>query len=130
MHFSQAIVLAFLAAAVQAGGKAGRTFSVNHFFGDGPLTMGRMDPIVNPGVASGHVHAIQGGNAFALTMSDTDAVDKSTCTSSRVKNDKSNYWTPSLYFQDPKNGSLISVPMFYMNVYYLLVSLVNNSDLS
>ena len=43
----------------------------------------------------------------------------STCTSSLVKNDKSNYWTPSLYFQDPTSGELESVDMFYMNVYYL-----------
>ncbi|KAK6605961.1 WSC domain-containing protein [Botrytis cinerea] len=34
-------------------------------------------------------------------------------------NDKSNYWTPSLYFVDPKDASNITaVPMFYMNVYY------------
>lgn len=77
-----------------------------------------MDPIINPGVASGHVHAIQGGNKFALTMSDTQAME-STCTSSLIKNDKSNYWTPSLYFKDPATGALEKVEMFYMNVYYL-----------
>lgn len=76
-----------------------------------------MDPIVSPGIASSHVHTVQGGNAFALTMTDDQALD-STCTSSLVKNDKSNYWTPKLYFH-ASNGSFISVPMFYMNVYYL-----------
>ncbi|KIN03776.1 hypothetical protein OIDMADRAFT_117145 [Oidiodendron maius Zn] len=49
-------------------------------------------------------------------MTDDQALD-STCTSSLVKNDKSNYWTPKLYFH-AENGSFIDVPMFYMNVYY------------
>lgn len=112
-----AALLATLATTVAAT-KDSRTFAVNHFYGNGPLTMGRMDPIINPGVASSHVHAIQGGSNFALTMSD-DTLLNSNCTSSLVKNDKSNYWTPSLWFQDPTNGSLTPVPMFYMNVYYL-----------
>jgi hypothetical protein len=118
MVSSKAVVLATLASAVTAYNSTDRTFVVNHFYGDGPLTMGRVDPIINPGKVSGHVHAIQGGNAFAMSMTDTTAL-ASTCTSSRINNDKSNYWTPSLYFQDPKNGSLTAVPMFYMNVYYL-----------
>ncbi|KAI9736484.1 MAG: hypothetical protein M1818_005994 [Claussenomyces sp. TS43310] len=109
-------ILATLAMTVVAA-KDSRTFAVNHFYGTGPLTMGRMDPIISPGEASAHVHAIQGGSNFALTMSDDTLLD-SNCTSSLVKNDKSNYWTPALYFQDPTNGSFTSVPMFYMNVYY------------
>lgn len=117
MHFSKASLLASFAASASAYSSTGRTFAVNHFYGDGPLVMGRMDPIINPGVASGHVHAVQGGNGFALNMTENQALD-STCTSSLVENDKSNYWTPSLYFH-ASNGSFISVPMFYMNVYYL-----------
>ena len=117
MHFSKVTFLATFAASASAYSATGRTFAVNHFYGDGPLVMGRMDPIVSPGTASGHVHAVQGGNAFALSMTDDQALG-STCTSSLVKNDKSNYWTPTLYFH-ADNGSFISVPMFYMNVYYL-----------
>lgn len=121
MHFSRATLVAgTFAASASAYSATGRTFAVNHFYGKGPLTVGRMDPIISPGTASGHVHAIQGGNNFALSMTDDQALD-STCTSSLVKNDKSNYWTPALYFKDPKNGSLESVDMFYMNVYYLWV---------
>ena len=119
MLLTTAPVWAALAASAVAYSANGRTFAVNHFYGKGPLVVGRMDPIVNPGSASGHVHAVQGGNAFALDMSDTQALDGSTCTSSLIKNDKSNYWTPALYFVDPKNGSVEAVPMFYMNVYYL-----------
>jgi len=118
MRFSTTAVSAILAASASAYSKTARTFAVNHFYGKGPLTEGRMDPIINPGVASGHVHTIQGGNAFALTMSDRQALDQSTCTSSLVKNDKSNYWLPKLYFQ-AENGSLFDVPLYYMNVYYL-----------
>ncbi|KAM3076049.1 hypothetical protein ACMFMG_006438 [Clarireedia jacksonii] len=117
MVSSKAVVVATLASAVSAYNATHRTFTVNHFYGNGPLLMARVDPIINPGQASGHVHAIQGGNAFAMSMSDSTALG-STCTSSRINNDKSNYWTPSLYFQDPKNGSLTAVPMSYMNVYY------------
>jgi Domain of unknown function (DUF1996) len=116
--FSTAAFLATLLSVASA--KSGRTFAVNHFYGNGPLTIGRMDPIVSPGVPSGHVHAVQGGSNFALTMSDTVALD-SQCTSSLIKNDKSNYWFPHLYFQDPQNGSFTAVPMFYANVYYLYV---------
>jgi hypothetical protein len=117
MHFSKAAVLAALAAQASAYSATQRSFAVNHFYGKGALVEGRMDPIVSPGVASGHVHTVHGGNKFALTMTDDQALD-STCTSSLVKNDKSNYWTPKLYFH-AANGSFIDVPMFYMNVYYL-----------
>lgn len=117
MQFTTSTLLAVFAATVAAYDAKHRSFAVNHFYGKGNLVTGRMDPIVNPGVASNHVHTIQGGNNFKLTMSDTDALD-SNCTSSRIKNDKSNYWTPSLYFVDPKTGSIEAVELFYMNVYY------------
>lgn len=77
-----------------------------------------MDPIVNPGVAAGHVHTVQGGNAFALTMTDNQALDDSTCTSSLAKSDLSNYWVPKLYFQ-AENGTFHDVDLFYMKMYYL-----------
>lgn len=116
MMFSAATVLAVFTLAVSA--KDSRTFAVNHFYGKGPLTEGRMDPILSPGTTSGHVHTVQGGNNFALAMSDTTLAG-STCTSSLVKNDKSDYWAPKVYFHDPNNGSFIDVPLYYMNVYYL-----------
>jgi hypothetical protein len=117
MLFTTATLLAALAMSASAA-KNSRTFAVNHFYGNGPLTVGRMDPIVAPGGPSSHHHTIQGGSNFALTMTDTQLLS-SKCTSSLVKNDMSNYWTPSLFFQDPKDGTFTPVPMFYMNVYYL-----------
>lgn len=120
MHF-KATAVQFAVLSATAFAKDSRTFAVNRFYGTDPLTMGRMDPIINPGTASSHVHAIQGGSNFALTMSD-NALLNSRCTSSLVDADKSNYWTPALYFQDPNNGSFIAVKMSYMNVYYLCVA--------
>jgi hypothetical protein len=117
MFFPTALLAAF-ASSASAYSATERTYAVNHFYGVGPLVEGRMDPIVSPGVPSGHAHVVQGGNAFALTMTDTQALDDSNCTSSLIKNDKSNYWMPTLYLHAP-NGSFISVPPFYMNVYYL-----------
>jgi len=43
----------------------------------------------------------------------------STCSTVPVKADKSNYWMPNLYFQDPNNGSFIRVPeQPYHKIYY------------
>ena len=112
-----AAVLAFARDAVAYSANK-RSFAVNRFYGKGPLVEGSMDPIVSPGRASSHVHTVQGGNAFGLTMTDDQLLTKSTCTSSLVKNDLSNYWTPKLYFR-AEDGTFKDVEMFYMNVYYL-----------
>jgi len=119
MRFSTSTTLSALAAllpSLASADKDGRTFAVMHFYGDGTLVTGRMDPIVNPGGPAGHVHAVMGGNAFSLNMPG-NAATKATCTNSRIKNDKSNYWTPSLYFQN-SDKTFTPVDMFYMNVYY------------
>lgn len=99
--------------------KTSRTFAVNYFYGTGPLLTCRADPIVSPGVPAGHTHMIMGGSNFNLSMSD-DILETSTCTNSLAKADKSNYWVPQLYFRH-SNGTLESVPLFYMKVYYLCV---------
>ncbi len=57
-------VLATLFAAAAA--KDGRTFAVLRFYGDGPLVTVRADPIVTPGVPSGHLHTVMGGSNFGL----------------------------------------------------------------
>jgi len=128
MQFSHSMGLAVLAASIVSAEKTARTFSVLHFYGDGPLVEGRMDPLITPGQVSGHVHTVQGGNAFALTMKDGFNT-QSTCTSSLIKNDNSNYWAPKMYFKSPTNGSFVDVPLFYMNVYYLYV-IIHDLNLS
>jgi len=61
-----------------------------------PLTIQRSDPIVNPGVASGHVHSVVGGTAFNRTETNAQAVN-AVATTCNKKTDNSNYWVPQLY---------------------------------
>jgi len=74
----------------------------------GRLIDARVDPIVNPGVIAGHVHAISGGNGFNYTM-DYASTQASTCSSCPIEEDLSNYWVPTLYYTN-KDGSFTSVP--------------------
>jgi hypothetical protein len=63
-----------------------------------PLSIQRAEPIMSPGVAFGHVHAIVGGTAFNRTMSGNDsAVDASATTCDKFT-DNSNYVLGSWYF--------------------------------
>ncbi|KAI9462049.1 WSC domain-containing protein [Russula earlei] len=73
-----------------------------------PVLDGRIDPIINPGRASGHVHTIMGSNAigFDTTFADLQHSDCSTC---KVTDDKSAYWIPHMYYQFA-NGSFRAVP--------------------
>lgn len=84
---------------------------------DGPLVRVRYDPIVDPGVPSGHLHTIVGGNAFDFVM-DGKKAHTATCTSCQVKQDKSNYWTPDLWARK-KNGKFEPVKHGGATVYYL-----------
>ncbi|KAG6901790.1 hypothetical protein C0995_007893 [Termitomyces sp. Mi166 len=67
----------------------------------------RLDPIVNPGKVSGHVHSVLGGSNFRMNTN-TAALRQSECTSIPIPEDKSNYWFPHLYFQWA-NGSFTSM---------------------
>ncbi|KAF4272369.1 hypothetical protein CNMCM8812_008790 [Aspergillus fumigatus] len=73
-----------------------------------PLVIERADPIVQPGVASSHVHTIMGGSGFGFTM-DYNMTQTSQCNSCSAVEDKSNYWVASLYYH-AQNGSFIQVP--------------------
>ncbi|KAF3064392.1 hypothetical protein GL218_01852 [Daldinia childiae] len=105
-------------AATAAAQKTDSTFAVLHFTGQHKfLTEGPIDPVVNPGTEATHYHSIMGGSNFGISTKGDDLLS-SECTTTTIKNDKSNYWVPSLFFQDPKDGSFEKVPLFYMNVYY------------
>ncbi|KAJ3546064.1 hypothetical protein NMY22_g2199 [Coprinellus aureogranulatus] len=80
------------------------------------ITTERIDPIVNPGTVSGHSHIVFGGSNFGVTSS-TEKLQQSLCTSTPIKEDKSNYWAPELYFQWA-NGSFSSLSGGAV-VYYL-----------
>jgi hypothetical protein len=73
-----------------------------------PLVIQRADPIVQPGIASGHVHTIMGGSGFGFTM-DYNMTQSSRCNSCSAVEDKSNYWVASLYYH-AENGSFTQVP--------------------
>ena len=75
------------------------------------LTIQRLDPAVQPGSnPSAHVHHIVGGNAFNATM-EGDVAERATCTTCQMAEDFSNYWTATLYFKHPTNGSYHRVPV-------------------
>jgi hypothetical protein len=82
MRLSNPTLLIALVTSASAYSAHDGSFTVNHFYGNGPLVMGRMDPIVSPGGPSGHVHAVQGGNAFALTMTDEQLLNSTVGTES------------------------------------------------
>lgn len=104
---------ALLGAAYAA--KDSQTFAVMRFNGD-EIFDGRVDPIVNPGVESPHVHTVFGGSNFAVDATG-ESMAQSSCTSAKVKGDKSAYWMPRVYFQD--ESGFEPVPVLYTNVYYL-----------
>ena len=61
------------------------------------LFRSRSDPLVSPGIASGHVHAVVGGNAFSRNMSTPTAATIANSTTCDKYIDHSNYWVPNLY---------------------------------
>ncbi|KAH6717339.1 hypothetical protein BKA61DRAFT_733469 [Leptodontidium sp. MPI-SDFR-AT-0119] len=82
-------------------------------FGCSQLVVERTDPLVTPGqIPSPHMHQIVGGNAFNASMdpADLDPAKTAKCTSCKLTEDFSNYWTASIYFQSPENGTFKRVP--------------------
>lgn len=82
----------------------------------GTILQERSDPIVNPGAQSAHAHKIGGGSNFRIETTTSSLID-SECTSTKIKQDKSVYWIPQLYFQWD-NGSFTSVKGDFV-IYYL-----------
>jgi hypothetical protein len=74
------------------------------------LAFARIDPIVNPGEVSGHVHNIMGGSCFSgesaarheivypaemlETLNTPEQQAACDCSSVIIGDDKSNYWAP------------------------------------
>ncbi|KAL6802021.1 COOH terminal WSC domain-containing protein [Trichoderma sp. SZMC 28012] len=116
MKFTTTTAAVAAMAGIAAAAKDSRTFAVLRFTNKGLVTT-RADPIVNPGVPSGHVHNVLGGSNFGFSSTGADLV-KSNCSTALVKGDYSNYWYPTLYFHDPKTGDFEYVDVYYTNVYY------------
>ncbi|KAI8158274.1 hypothetical protein K4K49_004866 [Colletotrichum sp. SAR 10_70] len=86
----------------------------------GRVGLARVDPLMNPGEAATHVHAIHGSSGISPSA-DFAALTGADCTSCRVTQDKSAYWTPALYFQDSATGEFEIVEQVGgMLAYYLL----------
>ncbi|KAL9006808.1 MAG: hypothetical protein Q9188_000419 [Gyalolechia gomerana] len=75
--------------------------------GSPALVTESLDPLLNPGTQSAHVHSVVGGSAFGPTM-DFALTQTSKCTTFGVTVDNSNYWMPTVYFH--KNGKYTLVP--------------------
>ncbi|KAL8972761.1 MAG: hypothetical protein Q9183_000376 [Haloplaca sp. 2 TL-2023] len=75
---------------------------------DGSVGVARLDPLMDFGGLSGHVHAIKGASAFTATSTAEDLL-KSNCQSCGVAEDKSAYWAPPLYHK-ADDGTLTLVP--------------------
>ncbi|KAJ5688885.1 hypothetical protein N7462_003277, partial [Penicillium macrosclerotiorum] len=85
----------------------------------GRTGVARLDPIVDPGEISSHVHAIHGGGNFGMSA-DMDTLLESSCTSCAVTQDLSAYWTPALYFMHTNGSAELVEQVGGMLAYYLL----------
>ncbi|KAK1960873.1 hypothetical protein LY78DRAFT_325291 [Colletotrichum sublineola] len=82
--------------------------------------LARVDPLMSFGGPAPHVHAIHGSNGISPTADYGDLM-AGDCTSCRVKQDKSAYWHPALYFQDASTNEFELVDQVGgMLAYYLL----------
>ncbi|KAJ7598678.1 hypothetical protein C8J56DRAFT_914678 [Mycena floridula] len=101
------------------------------------FTVTRSDPLISPGNVSGHLHQVVGGSGFDFNMPiNSTNLPSSTCTSCSINENKSNYWSPTLYFQSPVNGTFKRVaqkpgpltgnPNAGMVVYYIQVGSVTS----
>ncbi|KAI1485875.1 hypothetical protein F5X96DRAFT_290900 [Biscogniauxia mediterranea] len=80
----------------------------------------RIDPLVNPDEIAAHAHTVHGSSGFGMDA-DYDALFGGNCSSCIVKQDKSAYWTPILYFKDSTTGEFEMVPQVGgMLAYYFL----------
>ncbi|KAK1967091.1 hypothetical protein LY78DRAFT_21364 [Colletotrichum sublineola] len=117
MKFAATASLAALFGAASAGSKSDdRTFAVLRF-NNKQLVKARVDPIIDPGKPSTHVHGVMGGSNFGMSATG-ETLSQSKCSNAMISGDNSAYWFPSLYFRDPKTQAFESVDVFYVNVYY------------
>ncbi|KAI1340866.1 hypothetical protein F5Y15DRAFT_34570 [Xylariaceae sp. FL0016] len=85
----------------------------------GRTGLARIDPIMDSGTVSSHVHTVHGSSGFSI-VADFDSLTAGNCTSCAVTADKSAYWTPALYFHDTDADTFNLVPQVGgMLAYYL-----------
>ncbi|BEI93079.1 uncharacterized protein CcaverHIS019_0507070 [Cutaneotrichosporon cavernicola] len=82
-----------------------------------PIMMGRLDPIIDPGKIGSHVHTVMGASNFRSELSNPQEMLNAECTTAVVTADKSNYWTPTVYYMHD-NGTFEAMPPFNTRIYY------------
>ncbi|KAF9044702.1 hypothetical protein BDZ89DRAFT_1191374 [Hymenopellis radicata] len=98
------------------------------------LTVVRSDPLIDPGNVSAHLHQV---SSFDFNMPSNQVnLPNAACSTCAIKENKSNYWSPTLYFQSPKNGTfkrvrqnpgpLTGSPNAGMVVYYIQIGNVTS----
>ncbi|KAF1929356.1 uncharacterized protein M421DRAFT_419888 [Didymella exigua CBS 183.55] len=105
---------AAMAATVSAFDCSGNYFSF--FNRAGPMSYQRLDPALSPGKQGPHMHTFDGGNALSAS-SNFDSQVGSSCTTARIKPDKSLYWRPTLYWNGNNTG-FYRVPENAAKIYY------------
>jgi hypothetical protein len=114
--FTNMVALAVaLAASATAFDCNGPYFSFYNRNGN-PMSYQTLDPALFPGQEGPHLHSFDGGNGLAASM-DFDTAQSSSCTTARIKPDKSLYWRPTLYWNGNNTG-FYRVPNKYLKVYY------------
>ncbi|CAI6269091.1 unnamed protein product [Periconia digitata] len=93
---------AALAATASAFDCTGPYFTMYNRKGFG-MSVQRLDPAVEPGMQSSHLHNFDGGNGLSLNT-DFEGLTGSSCTTARVKPDKSLYWRPALFWNGNGTG--------------------------
>ncbi|KAK5119867.1 hypothetical protein LTR85_007193 [Meristemomyces frigidus] len=79
----------------------------------------RIDPIIDPGEISGHVHTIHGGGGFGFDATYETLTAQDSCTSCEVTQDHSAYWTPTLHFLYTNGTAVMVEQVGGMLAYYL-----------
>ncbi|KAF2116765.1 hypothetical protein BDV96DRAFT_611965 [Lophiotrema nucula] len=115
MYTTLAALTAGLAATVSAFDCNGAYFSFYNRAGPS-LSYQRLDPALFPGQESPHLHSFDGGNGLGESMS-YETTQGSSCTTARIKPDKSLYWRPTLYWNGNNTG-FYRVPDQYLKIYY------------
>jgi hypothetical protein len=114
MYFNTIALAAGLAATTSAQ-CIGNYFSMYNRPGNA-MSYQRLDPGLFLGTESPHLHSFDGGNGLSRSTSYSDLV-ASSCTTARVKTDKSLYWRPTLYFSN-ETDSYYRVPEMSSKIYY------------
>ncbi|KAG9197802.1 hypothetical protein G6514_001027 [Epicoccum nigrum] len=107
-------VTAAMAATASAFDCHGNYFSF--FNRAGPMSYQQIDPALFPGKQSPHLHSFDGGNAVS-SSSDFNSQMGSSCTTARIKPDKSLYWRPTLFWNGNNTG-FHRVPEQAAKIYY------------